>query len=315
MAWLLLWGALAFGQHGVEDPPPIAEVTQEVADTQPETEPDPAPASQAESLGRVAPVLPQLPLRGFWSGVVLGLLALAFGGLMVVVRRSRRRLAAAGLLPSAAEITESAFRMVVLLFGLAAVAAWLPASLAPIVPWFLIFGAAAIGWSLRDVAQDAMAWMALSLEGRVRTGKWLQVDGFSGRVESVGLRCVVLHDLSGREITVPNRRLLREPVHADLSPWPLVEVELVLYDSGASDLRGAIREAVLLSPWVAPDGRPEVLGDVRGEGRWRVRARLLDGRFAASFEGSLRERVLEVLDGGRSEVEAPAAESQDQGTY
>jgi len=301
MIVLWMWFVLAFGQDLVDDNHVPAEVIAEVSE--PSSEPVLAPtAVDLETVPSsvpaevIRPVLPWLPMRGFWAGVFLSLLALTFGGLAVVARPLRHRLAATGLLPTAVDIGESVLRVLALFFGLGALAAWIPGNLAPLLPWVMVFGAAAAGWSLRDVAPDLMAWMAVTTEGRIRVGRWLEVDGFAGRVESVGLRCIVLHDLSGREITVPNRQLIRHPVEGDLSPWPLVEVELVLPVHPASKTRRALREAVLLSPWIAPGGQPEISGDTHGDGRWRIRTRLIDGRFAPSFRGTLRERVLEVLD-------------------
>ena len=61
-----------------------------------------------------------------------------------------------------------------------------------------------------------------------------------------------------------------------------------------ADVRSALVEAVLLSPWAAPL-RPELVREEEELGRWRVRARVLEVRFTDPFEGALRERVDEVL--------------------
>jgi hypothetical protein len=214
----------------------------------------------------------------------------------------RAKLASSGMLPRILAVSETALRALSVVCGVAVIAAWVPSNLAPLLPWVLVFGAGALGWSLRDVAPDLIAWLTLTMEGRVRPGKWVSGDGFEGRVVSVSLRATLLHDSHDREIAVPNRLLLVAPVEGDLSLFPAVEVELVMPERDAGETRRALFEAVLLSPWVAPGETPELRGDTDGTGRWRIRVRLLSGDYAAAFEGTLRERVFEILDCGQPDV-------------
>ena len=60
-------------------------------------------------------------------------------------------------------------------------------------------------------------------------------------------------------------------------------------------VRQAVRQAVLMSPWTAPTGGPDVVREEEQPGRWRVRARLLDGAWAEQFEGALRDTVADIL--------------------
>jgi len=299
MIWLMLI-ALAFGQehHPVEAPErhPIEEVADRIAEVpQPETPAAPRAEPPRES-APVRPILPWLPFRGFWAGLLLTIIGVSIGVLAIIARRFRSQLAPVGLLPNALTVGETALRVTAAICGVLVIAAWAPASLAPLLPWVLVFGAAALGWSLRDVAPDLIAWATLSMEGRVRPGKWVSGGEFSGRLVSMGFRSTLLHDSQGREISVPNRLLLQAPLEGNLSPWPAVEVELVIPDREPAETRRALHEAVLLSPWVAPGAKPELRGDTDGTGRWLVRVRLLSGDFASPFEGTLRERVFEILD-------------------
>jgi len=301
MIVLWMWFALAFGQERVDDNHVPVEVIAEVSEPSPEpllpptsVDVETVPSSVIAEGTRA--VLPWFPLRGFWVGVLLSLLALSCVGLVAVTRALRRRLASTGLLPATLELGEMVLRVLTLFFGFGVFSAWIPAHLAPLLPWVLVFGAAALGWSLRDLAPDFMAWVALALEGRIRVGTWVEVGGSSGRVASIGLRSTVLRDWAGREISMPNRHLIREPVTGDVSPWPSVEVELNLGASwDTSEARWALREATLLSPWIAPEGEPEIRGNTLGEGRWRVRVRLLDGRYVSAFQATLRERAHQIL--------------------
>jgi small-conductance mechanosensitive channel len=235
-----------------------------------------------------------VPFRGFFHGLLLLVLALGFATLAQLLTRAQDDLADAGVLPSLVRGLGTLTRVLAAFVGLGVVAAWVPASVAPALPWILVGGAAAIGWSARDVLPDLVAWLFLTMEGQVKAGLWLRGPDFSGEVLRVGLRGSVLRDVEGRELSVPNRRLLLQSVRHDKSPWPLVEVAVSVPGVySEAQTRAALRDAALLSPWVAPLSGLQVLGDPAGSEVWRVRVRLLEGQFLGAFEGSLRARVLE----------------------
>jgi len=142
------------------------------------------------------------------------------------------------------------------------------------------------------VLPDLVAWLFLVVEGQLRPGCRVSGDGFQGRVQRVGFRALVVLDDSGQQLTVPNRVLIRSPYRYDEGPWALAEVEIRLpIEVAEEEVHRAIREAVLLAPWVAP-GAPEVSVVAIGDGAWTVRARLLDGTHRPAFEGAIRRRVL-----------------------
>lgn len=236
-------------------------------------------------------LLPVLPMRGLTNGLALLLLALASGLMARVARNAREPLLPDGILPTFLRLMETGARLLVVFFGLGVVAAWLPASLAPGLPWVVVAIAVAVGWSARDVLPDLVGWVFISLEGQLRAGQWLEVDGRRGRVERVGMRATRLRDHLDNILLIPNRHLVRAPVTADVG-WPTIEVRLRLDpEHGPARIRAALREAVELSPWAAPC-EPEVYRD--GEA-WVVRLDLLDGTFADRVEGTLAERVEEIL--------------------
>lgn len=236
-------------------------------------------------------LLPELPMRGLRNGLALLLLAIASALMANLARRSRAPLLPDGILPTTLRLVETVARILVVFFVLGVLAAWLPASIAPGLPWVVVAIAVAVGWSARDVLPDLVAWLLLSLEGNLRPGQWLSVEGRRGRVERVGMRATRLRDHLGNVVLMPNRFLVRAPVTADVG-WPTIEVRLRLDPAhGPARIRSALREAAELSPWVAPC-EPEVYRD--GEA-WVVRLDLLDGTFADRVEGTLAERVEEIL--------------------
>ncbi len=222
--------------------------------------------------------------------------ALSLWVLGSVLGRLARGFSAEGLLPGLLEGLRLLLRVVAVVFVLVAVGRSLPPSVRPALPWALLAAAAAVGWSARDVLPDLVAGVLLVTERRIRPGRWVGGDGFAGTVERVGLRASTLRDSLGRRVTVPNRHLLSVPLIEGRAVGGEHEVQLRLPEHCvAADVRAALRDAVLLSPWVPPGADPVVLRDPVDRALWTVRAPLLEVRWAARFEGELLERAEELL--------------------
>jgi small-conductance mechanosensitive channel len=215
---------------------------------------------------------------------------------MSATRRARSTLRPQGGLPSLARATDAASRLAAVLLGLGAVVALLPLPLAAGFPWVLLAGAVAIGWTARDPLRDVLAWLVLLAEGGVRVGSWLVAGDHAGTVVARTPRAVWLEDPHGRRVAIPNHRVLAEPLLALPDGNTLAEVVVRLPE--AADLHRAeqaLADAVLLSPWVAPNSEPELTRDSDEPGRWTVRARLLSDRYRARFATTLPERVRDVM--------------------
>ncbi|MBO6940972.1 MAG: mechanosensitive ion channel [Deltaproteobacteria bacterium] len=214
----------------------------------------------------------------------------------VALRRVRERLEPTGLLPTLLALLHLALRLIAVAFALALLIRVLPPRATLVM--LLTFGgvAIAIGWSARDVLPDLVAGFLLVFERRIRGGMWLVGDGFSGQVRRVGVRSTLLIDVMGRQLEVPNRHLVRSPLTSDASGEQEHEV-LVRFEreAPAEQIRAALRDAVLASPWVLPGSEAVVLRDPDEPWLWRVRGHLLDPTLVARFEGDLLERAEEIL--------------------
>jgi small-conductance mechanosensitive channel len=123
-------------------------------------------------------------------------------------------------------------------------------------------------------------------------------------VEQIGLRLTTLRAPDGSKLTVPNRHLVRSPIHASDRRFHEVDVVLSLpADAPAERVRRAIEDAVLCSPYVPAEPSVALARDPARPDRWHLRARLLDVSFAPPFEGQLLERVEEALRGETPEEE------------
>ena len=162
--------------------------------------------------------------------------------------------------------------------------------------WALAVLALVVGWSVRDLFADVVAGVVLAAERRVKKGMWVSGDGFQGTVEGRSLRATWLRDGQGHRITVPNRAMVGAPMVYDVGAD--AEHEVVVRLDGyrdAGNVRMALTDAILSSPWVLAGATPVVLRDPADPIVWRVRTKLLEPRFSVHFEGELLERVEDLL--------------------
>jgi len=257
--------------------------------------PEDSPPDRGIEGPHLQPFLPSLPLRGIGPALALTFLT----GLCWILARAlgpvREWLAPTGALPVAATTLQQVLRVLALFFGFGVLAAIVPANLEPALPWVVLAGAVALGWSTRDVAPDFVAGLLMAAERKIRPGRWIDTGTVSGVVEQVGLRVTWVVDATGRRVVIPNRTFLSGIVATDRGQWPSIEVVLrVPGEHTPSAIRRVLEDAVLVSPWTAPLP-PEMVREEQEAGLWRVRARVLEGRFADRFEGALREHVEEAL--------------------
>ncbi|MFK8004507.1 MAG: mechanosensitive ion channel domain-containing protein, partial [Polyangiales bacterium] len=208
--------------------------------------------------------------------LIFVLLAAAFAG---GIRRVRDGLAPKGILPTVFAFAHLAARLLVVALVVAFVVRFLPPRMSLVL--LLVFAgvALAVGWSARDLLPDLIAGIVLAFERRVRKGMWLSSKEFSGQVEHVGFRASSLRDAQGNEVSVPNRYILGAPIATDSTREREQDVTVRLTGHSAAALREAIIDAVLGSPWVAPQHRPLVYRDPDEPELWRVRARLLEAQY------------------------------------
>ncbi len=237
-----------------------------------------------------------LPERRFSSFGILVLLGLAFLGLLLL-DRLRRPLPERGIVPRALGALHLVVRLATVVLVLMFVSRLLPSWLHPALLLTVAAVAVALGFgAVWVLLPDVVGGVVLLTEGRLRPGQWIVGEGFAGTVEQVGPRVTVLRAPDGALLTVPNRRVVKSPVHATDRRWHEVEVQLRAPSGvAAGTVREAIRDAVLCSPYIPPDPRVTLSRDPIDPERWRLKVRLLDVRFTAAFEGQLLERVEEIV--------------------
>jgi hypothetical protein len=250
------------------------------------------PGTDAD-LERLLPAMPASTFSLFGSLVLLVLTLLALAG----TRRLRESLSADGILPSALTVLHRVLQFVLLVTVFAIAVRLLPSSLEPASRFLLLAVALAIGWSTRDILTDIVAGLVLTFERRVARDVWVKGDDFEGLVERRTLRALWLRDGQGNRISVPNRKVLRSTVVVQESSGAIHDVSLsVGREHRTNDIRRALRDATIASPWVRPGVVPIIRQDGRAPELWHIRTALLEMRFAGLFEGDILERVEEVLE-------------------
>ena len=266
--------------------------------------PFPVPESAA-SLEEWVPGIPDWARGTVGSALVLLVLLLAASA---GLRWARRHLPEEGVIPSAARFLEVMSRLLVASAVVIFTARLLWDVAGDAYKWILVAASLAVGWSVRDVLPDLVAAAVLRFEAKVRPGIWIAGEGFEGVVERRALRAVWLKDPAGDRVAIPNRRLMQVALRVQDGMGAVHDVPVRLASSVPAALaRQAILEAVVTSPYVAPDVRAAVRRDGGVPDLWHVRASLLDERYAMAFEGELLERVEAVLEG------AFASQSLDPG--
>jgi len=256
-----------------------------------------------------------LPDPRIKTGGLIFLIAFAVFGIWLL-QRLRAPLPDRGLLPRTLGVAHIVIRVTVVVMGIMLVSRLLPEWLRPAL--LLAMGAVALtvgAGAAVIMLPDIVGGLLLVTEGRIKAGLWIEGDGFRGAVVRIGPRLTILRVPNGTNLSIPNRRLVKSPIHAAERRWHLCEARLkVGLEQSAATIRGAIEETVLCSPFVPVEPALEVTRDPAHPTQWTVKARLLHVGFEDRFKGQLLERVEDALEARRVEpvtdepvAEAPAA--------
>lgn len=103
-------------------------------------------------------------------------------------------------------------------------------------------GGLALALAAQDSVKNIFAGIMIFLDKPFRIKDRIQIDGFDGTVEEVGLRSTRLRTLEGRIVTIPNCRFTDNSV-TNVTSQPTLKVKLNLgltYDTNEDDMQKAI---------------------------------------------------------------------------
>ncbi len=117
-----------------------------------------------------------------------------------------------------------------------------------------------VGFAIQDVSKNFIAGVLLLLQQPFELGDAIEVNGFSGIVQSIDLRATHLRTFDGRDVLIPNTEVFTNAiVNFSRTPRRRVSLEVgVAYDSDLRRVREAAMEAMQQIPGLLDDPAPEV---------------------------------------------------------
>ena len=123
-----------------------------------------------------------------------------------------------------------------------------------------------IGFGLRDIAENFLASILLSVRNPFHSGDLIDVDGHLGVVQNLNLRSTVLLTLDGNQVQIPNS-IVYKSIIKNFSSIPSRRAEFTVgigYDSSAAKAQVLIAEVLQAHPAVLEMPEPLVLVEELG---------------------------------------------------
>lgn len=174
----------------------------------------------------------------------------------------------------------------------------------------------AIGFGAQSLVKDVISGFFILFEDQFAVGDYVQIDGMSGIVETLGLRITKLRDFSGDLHIVPNGSITKVTNKSRGNMRALVDVDIAYEE----DINHAIKVIQSVSEEIKKDMTdivegPEVLGVTKlGESGITIRviARTIPmQQFGVEME--LRKRIKYALDSEGIEIPYPRRVIVNQG--
>jgi len=144
-----------------------------------------------------------------------------------------------------------------------------------------------IGLAFREIAENALASLLLSVRNPFRTGDWIQVSGFQGIVQNLNMRTTVLLTLDGNHVQIPNA-LVFSSIITNFSSNPGRRAEFTVgigYDASVMKAQDVIIKALRAHPAVLEEPEPAALVDELGPSTVNLRVQFwFDGRTYSIFK-------------------------------
>ena len=121
----------------------------------------------------------------------------------------------------------------------------------------------ALGFAFRDIAENFLASLVLSLRNPFRTGDYISVDGTEGIVQNLNTRTTVLLTLDGNYIQIPNATVFKNKI-TNYSSNPYRRSEFMVgigYECSIVEAQDLILKVLMTHSAVLPSPEPLVLVD------------------------------------------------------
>ena len=132
----------------------------------------------------------------------------------------------------------------------------------------------ALGFAFRDIAENYLASILISLNHPFRVGDLIEVDGSKGFVRMVTTRGTVLHTLDGDQIQIPNSTVYKSKIQ-NFTATPLTRLSTAVgigFDDSVTEAQECILRMLEDHSAVIDDPPPLVLVETLGSATVNLRA-------------------------------------------
>ena len=166
-----------------------------------------------------------------------------------------------------------------------------------------------LGLAFRDIAENSLASILLSMRNPFRTGDWIQLGEYQGIVQNLNMRTTILMTLDGNHVQIPNS-LVFKSIITNFSSNPNRRAEFhvgIGYANSIVEAQELIIQALHAHPAVLDDPEPAAIVDELGPSTVNIRVQFwFDGKSYSLFKvrSSLMRQVKRALQ--HAGVSAPA---------
>jgi small conductance mechanosensitive channel len=130
-----------------------------------------------------------------------------------------------------------------------------------------------VGFAFRDIAENFLASVLLSMRRPFRTDDFIEVDGFRGLVRQMNTRSTVLMTQDGNHVQIPNATIFKSTI-VNMTANPNTRAEFVMaigYENSIHEAQDVIGSVLRDHPAVLNEPAPWVLVDELGSSSVNLR--------------------------------------------
>ncbi|MHC6645360.1 mechanosensitive ion channel family protein [Alteromonas sp. HB246098] len=130
-----------------------------------------------------------------------------------------------------------------------------------------------LGFAFRDIAENFISSLLLTIQRPFRIGDIVQINDFTGIIQKVTARATTLVDFDGNHIQIPNATIYKGVIK-NLTANPLMRGHFVIgvgYDADIQDAQRIAREVTAEQGNVLSDPEPQILIDELGASTYNVK--------------------------------------------
>ncbi len=144
-----------------------------------------------------------------------------------------------------------------------------------------------LGLAFREIAENSLASILLSIRNPFRAGDWIEVGENQGIVQNLNMRTTVLLTLDGNHVQIPNALVFKSIIkNFSTNPNRRAEFKVGIgYDDSVLDAQNVIIQALRAHPAVLDDPEPSALVDELGSSTVTIRVQFwFDGKSYSIFK-------------------------------